>query len=363
MTSRLFSPLKLRGLDLDNRIVVSPMAQYSADEGGFAGHWHLVHIGQFAVSGPGLIIMEAAAVQPCGRISRGDLGLWSDEHIDGLRAVTDFTHSHGSARIGIQLAHSGRKGSALAPWLGSAELGPDEGGWDTVSASAIPYPGRRMPHVLDAAGLEQLKADYVSAAQRAHEAGFDLLELHCAHGYLLNSFLSAMSNDRTDSYGGSLANRMRYPLDVFAAIRVVWPEHLPLGVRVSATDWVDGGWSIDDSVAFAKELKALGCDYVTASSGGIVPEQKITPARGYQVPLAAAIRNQAGIATMAVGLIEDGPHGEEILADGAADLIALGRGMMYDPRWAWHAAEKMEQQAAFPSQYARSHPSMRNRAR
>jgi NADPH2 dehydrogenase len=216
---------------------------------------------------------------------------------------------------------------------------------------------------IDAGALAELKNDYVAAAGRARQAGFDLLELHCAHGYLLNSFLSALSNDRADSYGGDIANRMRYPLEVFSAIRAAWPDHLPLGARISATDWVDGGWTIDDSVLFATELKALGCDYVTASSGGVVPEQKIALGRGYQVPLAAAIRKQAGIATMAVGLIEDGRHGEEILADGAADLIAIARGMIYDPRWAWHAAETLEQEARFPPQYARSHPSMRRLAR
>lgn len=359
MTSRLFSPLTLRGLELDNRIVVSPMAQYSAHDGGIAGDWHLMHIGAFAASGPGLIIMEATGVQPSGRVSPACLGLWSDDQIEGLRRVVDFTHAHGTAKIGIQLAHAGRKASVAPPWLGGKEVGPEDGGWPTIGPSATPYPGRRVPAALDDAALAGLKDDYVAATRRALQAGFDLLELHCAHGYLLNSFLSALSNDRTDGYGGDIAGRMRYPLEVFSAIRAAWPDHLPIGVRISATDWIDGGWSIEDSVIFAKELKKLGCDYVTPSSGGVMPEQKIPVGRGYQVPFSAAIRRQADIATMAVGMIEDGAHGEEILTEGAADLIAIGRGMTYDPRWAWHAAEKLGQQALFPPQYARSHPSMR----
>lgn len=359
MTSRLFSPFSLRDLTLDNRIVVSPMAQYSAENGGVAGDWHLMHIGALAVSGPGLIIMEATGVQPSGRVSPVCLGLWSDDQIAGLRRVTDFSHRHGTAKIGIQLAHAGRKASVAPPWLRGRELGVDEGGWNTVGPSTTPYPDRRSPTALDATALAALKDDYVAATHRAALAGFDLIELHCAHGYLLNSFLSALSNDRNDRYGGDIGGRMRYPLEVFAAVRKAWPERLPLGVRISATDWVDGGWTIEDSIVFAKELKALGCDYITPSSGGVVPEQKITVGRGYQVPFAAAIRKQADIATMAVGMIEDGAHGEEILADGSADLIAVGRGMTYNPRWAWHAAEKFTETAAFPRQYARSHPSMR----
>lgn len=359
MTSRLFSPFSLRGLELDNRIVVSPMAQYSALDGGIAGDWHLMHLGAFAVSGPGLIIMEATGVQPCGRVSPACLGLWSDAQIEGLRHLVDFTQAHGTAKIGIQLAHAGRKASVAPPWLPGGELGPEQGGWQTVGPTGTPYPGRRAPRALDAAALGELKNDYVAATKRAIQAGFDLLELHCAHGYLLNSFLSALSNDRTDGYGGNIANRMRYPLEVFSAIRAAWPDHLPLGVRISATDWVDGGWTIDDSVTFAKELKAVGCDYVTPSSGGVMPEQKITVGRGYQVPFSTAIRQQAGIPTMAVGMIEDGLHAEEILTEGSADMIAIGRGMTYDPRWAWHAAEKLGEHALFPPQYARSHPSMR----
>ncbi|WP_454620994.1 NADH:flavin oxidoreductase/NADH oxidase [Bradyrhizobium cenepequi] len=360
MPTKLFSPFSLRSLQLDNRIVVSPMAQYSALEGGIAGDWHLMHIGSLAVSGPGLIIMEATAVQPCGRVSPVCLGLWSDDQIGGLRRVIDFARAHGTTKIGIQLAHAGRKASVAPPWLTGKELSSAEGGWATVGPSSTPYPGRRAPAALDAAALASLKDDYVAATRRALQAGFDLLELHCAHGYLLNSFLSALSNDRTDAYGGDIAGRMRFPLEVFKAIRAAWPEHLPLGVRISATDWVDRGWDINDSVLFAKELKAIGCDYITPSSGGVVPEQKITVGRGYQVPFSAAIREGAGIATMAVGMIEDGQHAEEILDAGAADLIAIGRGMTYDPRWSWHAAEKLGQRAAFPPQYARSHPSMRN---
>lgn len=360
MPSSLFSPFSLRGLQLDSRIVVSPMAQYSAIEGGVAGDWHLMHIGSLAVSGPALIIMEATAVQPSGRVSPVCLGLWSDAQVEGLRRLTDFARAHGNVKIGIQLAHAGRKASVAPPWQSGKELSFDEGGWETVGPSTTPYPGRRTPAALDDAALAKLTADYVAATRRAREAGLDLLELHCAHGYLLNSFLSPLSNDRTDAYGGDIEGRMRFPLSVFKAVRAAWPENMPLGVRISATDWVEGGWDIDASVTFAKELKALGCDYVTPSSGGVVPEQKITVGPGYQVPFSSAIREGAGIATMAVGMIGDGQHAEQILDSGAADLIAIGRGMTYDPRWSWHAAEKLGQRAAFPPQYARSHPSMRN---
>lgn len=359
MAPQLFSPFTLRSVELDNRIVVSPMAQYSALEGGIAGDWHLMHIGTFAVSGPSLIIMEATAVQPSGRVSPVCLGLWADDQINGLQRLVDFTHAHGTAKIGIQLAHAGRKASAAPPWTGGRELSPEDGGWATVGLSITPYPGRRPPEALDEAALSKLTSDYVSATKRAALAGFDLLELHCAHGYLLNSFLSPLSNDRTDAYGGDIAGRMRYPLEVFEAIRAEWPDHLPLGVRISATDWVKGGWDINNSVVFAKELKARGCDYIIPSSGGTVPEQKITVGRGYQVPFSAAIRERSGIPTMAVGMIEDGQHAEEILAADAADLIAIGRGMTYNPRWAWHAAEQLGEHAQFPPQYARSHPSMR----
>jgi 2,4-dienoyl-CoA reductase-like NADH-dependent reductase (Old Yellow Enzyme family) len=318
-----------------------------------------MHIGGLAVSGSSLVIMEATGVQACGRVSPACLGLWSDEQIGGLRRVTDFTHARGSAKIGIQLAHAGRKASVATPWNGGREVGVDDGGWQTIGPSSTPYPGRSIPTALDAAALNAVKNDFVAATRRALRAGFDLIELHCAHGYLLNSFLSVLSNDRTDGYGGSFANRMRYPLEVFSAVRAAWPEDLPLGVRISATDWVAGGWDIEDSVAFAAELKSLDCDYITPSSGGVVPEQKIASGPGYQVPFAAAIRRQANIPTMAVGMIEDGPHGERILADGDADLIAIGRGMTYDPSWAWHAAEKLGDKAPFPPQYARSQTSMR----
>jgi 2,4-dienoyl-CoA reductase-like NADH-dependent reductase (Old Yellow Enzyme family) len=360
MSSRLFSPFSLRGLELDNRIVVSPMAQYSAVEGGVAGDWHLMHIGSLAVSGPGLIIMEATAVQPGGRVSPVCLGLWSDDQIAGFRRVIDFARAHSTTKIGIQLAHAGRKASVAPPWLSGKELSAAEGGWATVGPSPTSYPGRQIPAALDEAALASLTNDYVEAARRAFKAGFDLLELHCAHGYLLNSFLSPLSNARTDDFGGDIKGRMRFPLAVFKAIRAAWPDKLPLGVRISAIDWVERGWDIEDSIVFAKELKALGCDYVTPSSGGVVPEQKITVGPGYQVPFSAAIRERAGIATMAVGMIGDGHHAEQILDSGAADLIAIGRGMTYDPRWSWHAAEKLGQTAGFPPQYARSHPSMRN---
>jgi 2,4-dienoyl-CoA reductase-like NADH-dependent reductase (Old Yellow Enzyme family) len=359
MPTRLFSPHAMRGLTLANRIVVSPMAQYSRGPGNEATDWHLMHYGNLAVSGPGLVILEATAVEPRGRVGQHDIGLWTDAQQAALARVLGFCRRHGRAAIGIQLAHAGRKASTARPWEGLAYQGEAEGGWIPVSGSDAPYPGRPVPRVLDGAGLEEVKQDFVAATRRAAAIGFDLVEVHAAHGYFLHSFLSPLSNTRNDAYGGDPAGRMRYPLEVIAAMRAAWPAEKPLGVRVSATDWMEGGWTVADTVAFARALKDLGCDYVCASSGGTHPDQRLDVGPGYQVPMARRIREDAGIPTMAVGLINEPQQAEQCLRDGAADLIALGRGMTYDPRWAWHAAEALRETAEFAPQYARSHPSMR----
>lgn len=359
MATRLFSPFTLRGLTLPNRITVSPMAQYSGDAQNCANDWHLMHYGNFAVSGPGLVILEATAVAAAGRVGLHDIGLWNDAQQEALARVLGFCRRHGQAALGIQLAHAGRKAGVAPPWEGGQHLSPEQGGWQALSPGDVPYPGRPAPRLLDAAGLAEVKAQFVAATQRAEALGLDLIELHAAHGYLLHSFLSPLSNNRNDDYGGDIAGRMRFPLEVFAAMRAAWPAHKPLGVRISATDWLEGGWTLEDSVAFAAALKPLGCDYICASSGGTSPDQMIDVGPGYQVPMARRVREATGLPTMAVGVITAPHQAEQALRDGAADLIALARGMTYDPRWAWHAAEALRDTAAFPPQYARSHPSMR----
>jgi 2,4-dienoyl-CoA reductase-like NADH-dependent reductase (Old Yellow Enzyme family) len=359
MNSILFSPFELGGVGLANRIVVAPMAQYSADVQGRVGKWHLMHLGNLAVSGASLVIMEATAVEPQGRISLACPGLWNDAQVKSLREVTDFCGEYGGARLGIQLAHSGRKGSIRAPWQKQSVVPEQEGGWVPRGCSPLAFPGRPAPRVLSLDELEALKGQYAAAARRADEAGFDVLELHCAHGYLLHSFLSPLVNTREDHYGGDLEGRMRYPLEVFGAVRDAWPEGKPVGVRVSATDWISGGWTLDDSIVFAARLKESGCAYISASSGGTLPEQQIPIGPGYQVFLSEGIRRNAGIATMAAGIISDAIQAEGILREGGADLVAVGRGMTFNPRWAWHAAAELGESAFFPPQYARSHPSMR----
>jgi NADPH2 dehydrogenase len=358
MSSHLFSAFRLRGLELANRIVVSPMAQYSAEDG-CATTWHLMHLGSMSVSGAGLLVIEATAVERNARLSPGDLGLWSDENEAALAPVVAFCRKHGAARIGLQLQHAGRKGSVTLAWEKQRQIPHDRGGWPIHSADAIAYPERALPIALDKPMIARLLQSYAAAARRADRLGIDLIEIHSAHGYLLHNFLSPLSNQRRDEYGGDRDGRMRFVLEVFEAVRDAWPEHKPLGVRISATDWVEGGWSIDDSVALAQRLKALGCDYVAASSGGAVPEQKIAVGPGYQVPFAERIRREAGIATMAVGLITEPRQAEAILVSGRADLVALGRGLLYNPRWPWHAAAELGQEAYYPPQYERAHPSMR----
>lgn len=359
MASILLSPLDLQGTTLVNRIVVAPMAQYSADREGRVGAWHLMHIGNLAVSGTGMVTVEATAVEPQGRISLACPGLWSDDQVKGFRDINDFCHEHGTAKIAIQLAHSGRKGSVRAPWQKHAVVQREEGGWLPLSGSEPAYPGRPAPHVLSVAELRGLTLKYADSARRAHAAGFDVLELHAAHGYLLHCFLSPLANDRDDVYGGGIEARMRYPLEVFAAVRGAWPSSKPLGVRISASDWIAGGWTVEDAALFVQRLGAIGCAYVSVSSGGTLPEQQIPVGPGYQVPLARTIREMAGLPTMAAGIISEPAQAEAILQEGSADLIAMGRGMTYNPRWAWHAAAEFGESAHFPPQYARSHPSMR----
>ena len=359
MTSALFSPFAMRGLELANRIVVSPMCQYIAEQGSMTD-WHIMHLGQFAMGGAGLVIAEATGVSPEGRITHGCTGLYSDANEAAMARVVGFCRAHGVAALGLQLGHAGRKASTHTPGAGGGTLGPAQGAWQTLSASALAItPDWHTPRAAEAADIAKIKADFVAATERAARIGFDLIELHAAHGYLLHQFLSPLSNRRDDAYGGSLENRMRLSLEVFAAVRAIWPEAKPLGVRVSATDWVDGGWTVDQTVALARALKALGCDYIDASSGGIDPRQKIPHAPGYQVPFAERIGREAGIATMAVGLIADPHLAEEIVASGQADLVALARGMMYDPRWGWHAAEALGAETAYAPQYARAHPTLR----
>ena len=363
MTSALFQPIQLRALTLENRIVVSPMCQYSAVEGD-ASDWHVIHLGHLALGGAGLLILEATAVDPAGRITPNCLGLWSDTNEAALRAVLDVVRSHSPMSLAIQLAHAGRKASNRRPWEGGGQLAPEEGAWECVAPSAVPHAdGELAPRALSAAELPQLVAAFVYSAERAERLGFEAIELHAAHGYLLHQFLSPLSNHRDDAYGGSLENRMRLPLEVVAAVRGAWPSDRPLGVRVSATDWVEGAWDIDQTLVLVEELRRLGVDWIDASSGGISPRQSIPLGPGYQVPLAAAIRAASGLPTIAVGLITEPSQAEEIVASGQADMIALARGMLSDPRWAWHAAAELGVTAFVPSQYWRAAPLVARDAR
>jgi 2,4-dienoyl-CoA reductase-like NADH-dependent reductase (Old Yellow Enzyme family) len=341
----LFSPLTLRGLTLPNRLVVAPMCQYSVTDG-FVGDYHLVHLGRFALGGFGLVIVEATGVTADGRISHGDVGLWSDEHIPGLARVVDFLHAEG-ALAGIQLAHAGAKASSRRPWDGggpvtSANARPGEVPWPTVSASAVPVgPEWPVPHELSVAELAEVRSAFVAATRRALTAGFDVVELHAAHGYLLNQFLSPLTNQRTDSYGGSLEARMKFPLEVVSAVREAWPEDKPLFVRVSAVDGDANGTTLEDTIAFSRELRALGVDAVHTSGGGLGGGWSHPIGYGYQVPYAARIRAEASVPTVAVGLIVDPKQAETIVAEGQADLVALAREAQDDPNWAVHAARAL----------------------
>jgi 2,4-dienoyl-CoA reductase-like NADH-dependent reductase (Old Yellow Enzyme family) len=354
--SALFQPLRLRSLALPNRVVVSPMCQYSARDG-CATDWHLVHWGQMLQAGAGLFVVEATAVSPEGRISPADLGCYDDASeaalADTLRRVRAVAPP---GLVALQLAHAGRKASSAAPWVGG-RVAPADGGWTPVAPSALPFaPGDTVPAALDAAGLARVRDAFAGAAARAARAGVDAIELHCAHGYLLHEFLSPLANRRDDAWGGSLEGRMRFPLEVFDAVRAAVPDAMPVGVRISATDWVDGGWTLDDSVAFAQRLKARGCDFVDVSSAGASPLQKIDVKPLFQVPFARAIRAATSLPTIAVGLVTRAAEAEAIVASGDADLVAMARAFLWNPRWVWHAAAELGGQVVPPVQYERAAP-------
>jgi 2,4-dienoyl-CoA reductase-like NADH-dependent reductase (Old Yellow Enzyme family) len=354
--SALFSSFTLRGLALPNRIVISPMCQYSA-ENGQATAWHMMHLGTLALSGAGMLCIEATAVEPEGRITPDDLGLWDDATEAALKPVLAMIRRHAPIAVAMQIAHAGRKASSHVPWQGGQLIPPAEGGWVPYAPSAVPQkPEEAPPRALDAAGLARIREAFVATAKRAVRLGIDGFELHGAHGYLLHEFLSPIANRRTDAYGGSLENRMRFPLEVFDAVRAAVPDEKPVGMRVSATDWVEGGWDLEQTIAFAKELKKRGADWIDVSSGGVSPLQKIPLKPGYQVPFAAAVKEATGLNTIAVGLITEASHAEEIVASGQADLVAIARGALYDPRWPWHAAAELGATVTAPPQYWRSQP-------
>lgn len=353
--SLLFSPLQIKNITLKNRIAVSPMCEYSATDG-FANNWHLVHLGSRAVGGAGLVITEATGVSPEARISIGDLGIWKDEHIEKLKEITDFIHQNGSI-AGIQLAHAGRKASFDIPWENPLQLDKANGGWDTVSASTeIFNPTDKTPIALDIAGIEKVKADFKSATLRAIKAGFKVVEIHAAHGYLQHQFLSPISNKRTDNYGGSFENRIRLLIETVKTVQEVWPKENPLFVRISATDWAPGGWNLEESIRLSALLKDMGVDVIDTSSGGLTLAQEIPLKPGYQVEFAAAIKKETGVITGTVGLITNAKQAEEILQKGEADLIFLAREFLRDPYFPLHAAFELGDEVKWPSQYERAKP-------
>lgn len=349
----LFRPLTLRGVEFRNRVFVSPMCQYSSEDG-FPNDWHFVHLGSRAVGGAGLVIAEATAVTPEGRISPSDLGIWTDGHVEAFRPTVRFIKAQGAA-AGIQIAHAGRKGSTAPPWDGGLAVAADRGGWTPVGPGPEPFgPNYPTPHELAPDEIERLVDRFGDAARRAREAGFDVLEIHAAHGYLLHEFLSPLTNQRTDRFGGSFERRLAFPLAVVSRVREVWPESQPLFVRISATDWVEGGWAIGDSVELARRLKALGVDLVDCSSAGAVPGAKIPVGPGYQAPFAAAVRSEAGIATGAVGMVTSPEQAEQIVATGQADVVLLAREMLRNPYWPLMAAQKLGATVEWPKQYLRA---------
>jgi len=351
----LFDPLKLRDLTLANRIGIPPMCQYSAVDG-LAQDWHFIHYGSRAVGGAGLMILEATGVTPEGRISPADLGLWDDCQIEPLARIARYAQSRGCVAA-LQLAHAGRKGGIGLGWQAQRSLGADEGGWQTVAPSAISFgEGYAVPATLDSAGIRQVVAAFAAAARRALAAGFETVEIHAAHGYLLHQFLSPLSNRREDEYGGSFENRTRLVREVTAAVRAEWPESLPLLLRLSATDWVDGGWSLDESVALCRSLKELGVDLIDVSSAGLVPTAVIPAGPGFQTEFAACIRREAGLPTAAVGLITAPAQADHIVRTGQADLVLLGRELLRNPYWPLEAAQALGRPAVWPNQYLRAAP-------
>jgi len=353
----LFQPFKIGGVALDNRIVVSPMCQYVADDG-CATDWHLAHLVSLAISGVSLVMVEATAVERLGRITHGCLGLYSDDCEAALARAIQACRKFGHAKLGIQIGHAGRKGSAHVPWQGGAALTGSDA-WETVAPSPIPLTaGWPTPRELDTAGIARVREAFIAAAKRALRLGFDVLELHNAHGYLLHEFFSPISNRRTDEYGGNRDNRMRLSLEIVTDLRKIWPAERALGLRISGSDWIEGGATVEDAVVFAEKLKALGVDYVCVSSGGIDPKAKIAVGPGYQVPFAREVKQRTGIATRSVGMIVEPKQANEIIASGGADMVALARAMLDDPRWPWHAADILGASAFYPPSYDRSHPAV-----
>ncbi|HEX8563825.1 MAG TPA: NADH:flavin oxidoreductase/NADH oxidase [Flavobacterium sp.] len=353
MIPKLFTPLRIKSLEFKNRIAVSPMCQYSAEDG-FANNWHLVHLGSRAIGGAGLIIQEASAVSPEARITPQDIGIWKDEHLPKLKEVTQFICENGSTP-GIQLAHAGRKASITPPWEGHQKLAPDQGGWQTVAPSPIGYHDDGLPPVaLDDEGIQKVVSDFGSAAKRALEAGYKVVELHAAHGYILHQFLSPLTNKRNDNYGGSFENRIRFTLEILEAVQREWPEELPIFVRISATDWASGGWNIVESVRLASILKDRGVDLIDVSSGGLVSHQEIPTAPNYQVPFAERIRKETGILTAAVGLITESSQAEEILQKEQADLVMFGRESLRNPNLPLTFAHELDVEIKWPKQYERA---------
>jgi 2,4-dienoyl-CoA reductase-like NADH-dependent reductase (Old Yellow Enzyme family) len=350
----LFTPLPLRGVTLRNRIGVSPMCQYSSTDG-FADDWHLVHLGQFAVGGAGMVLSEATAVVPEGRISPQDLGLWKDEHVDVLARIGRFVRAHGAV-WGSQLAHAGRKASVARPWEGGGPLSPSDGGWSPiVGPSALPFDtGYQTPEALDDAGIARVVSAFKDAACRALAAEMQIVEIHAAHGYLLHQFLSPLSNTRTDRYGGSFENRVRLLREVVAAIRSVWPDALPIGVRLSSSDWTEGGWTVEETTELATLLAADGADFIDCSSGGLVPKVHIPIGPGYQVHFAEQVRRGSGVATAAVGLITRAEQADTIVRSGQADMVFLARELLRDPHWPLRAAHELHEEISWPAQYQRA---------
>lgn len=353
----LFEPLRIRNLDLANRIVIAPMCQYSAEQG-CMNDWHLIHLGHLAISGAALLTIEATAVLPEGRITYADVGLWNDETEAAMGRTLGGIRRWSDMPIALQLSHAGRKASAEVPWKGGKQFPPnDPRGWQTLAPSSIPYSeGQVAPRALDREGLRHIRDAFAASAARAARLGIDLVQLHAAHGYLMHQFLSPLSNQRDDDYGGSLANRMRFPLEIYDAVRAAFPAEKAVSVRVSGTDWVDGGWDIQQTIAFAQELERRGCDAIHVSSGGLHPAQQIPVGPSYQVPLARAVKANVRMPVVAVGLIIGFNQAEAIVATGDADMIALARAILYDPRWPWHAAAELGGHVRAPNQYLRSQP-------
>lgn len=356
MTSLLFSPIRLGGLELANRLVVAPMCQYSADDG-CVGDWHLTHLGMLANSGAGLLVVEATAVERAGRISHGCVGLYSDACEAALAKVVAHCRRIGAAKLGIQIGHAGRKASTQRPWEGGGPLAEAESPWPVIAPSAIAFaPTWQVPREMTPADMARVREAFVQAARRAVRIGFDCIELHMAHGYLLHSFTSPVANRRSDAYGGTLEKRIRFPLEIARAVRDALPPGMPLGARISGFDWMEGGTTTDDAVGLAKALKEAGVGFVCVSSGGIAPAARITLGPGYQVPFAEKVRRATGVPTRAVGLIATPQQAETVLAEGKADMIALARGFLDDPHWGWHAAQALGAEVARPPQYARAAP-------